>query len=308
MSLLPAAALVALVPAAASATPLPEVPTARAFDGDKPLASPDKAIKKCAEHPEGCRFAIDADASGEFRSAVKSLGNAVINCTIDPIKVTRQVTLRTSSSDNLGGEITGKISAEGTINASGEVTAGVTAEGSGSFDTPNKQQGPSATVGAKAGANGSGKLAGALGVKGAFEGAFRLQYQRTWTTEQTESTSYDVTVQSGDVLTFGASSAMQRVAGTITVGGLQVRNVVVDGPSSVNTSSFVADTYTAPGGTCQRLRPQGKTAADDTAKRLAGDPGRLAPVARDGGLLTPLAAVPPGSRPKEHVVFTAERP
>ncbi|RCG29942.1 hypothetical protein DQ384_17415 [Sphaerisporangium album] len=298
MSLLPAAALVAFVPATASATPLPEVPAVSAFDGGKPLASAGKAVRRCAERPRSCRFAIDAAASGEYYSAVKSLGNAVINCTLDEIKVTRQVTLRTSSSDNLGGEITGKISAEGTINGSGELSAGVNAEGSGSFDTPNKQQGPSATVGAKAGANGSGKITGSLGVKGAFEGAFRLQYQRTWTTEQTESTSYDVTVRSGDVLTFGASSAMQRIAGTLTVGGLKVRNVAVDGPSSVNTSTFVADTFTAPGGTCQRLRPQGRTAADDTPKRLA----------RGTGGLTELPAVPPGARLREHVVFAAERP
>ncbi|MBB4699721.1 hypothetical protein [Sphaerisporangium siamense] len=281
---------------AGQASPSPDMPVAQAFDGDKPLSSVAKVTERCAERPGDCRFTIDKSASGEYYSAVKSLGNAVINCTLHSIKVTRQVTLRTSTSDNLGGHIAGKISAEGSVNGSGEITGGVNAEGNGSFDTPNKQQGPSATVGAKAGANGSGKISGSLGVKGAFEGAFQLQYQRTWTTENTESTSYDVTVPSGDALVFGASSAMQRIAGTITVGGLQIREVVVDGPSSINTSTFFASTMTAPGGTCQRLRPEDKPPTGGPGDRLAA------------GGLTELTAPPPGARLKERVTLPVGRP
>ncbi|MEU4224899.1 hypothetical protein AB0F17_11435 [Nonomuraea sp. NPDC026600] len=298
MALLPAAALVALVPVAAFADPEPHVPTARAFAGDEPLPSTRGATKYCATHPGGCRFEIDKAASGDYYSTVKSLGNAAINCTDDPITVNRQITLKTGSSDNLGGEITGNITVEGQINASGEVSAGVNAEGNGSFDTPNKQQGPSATVGAKAGASGSGKLAGSLGLKGAFQGAFKLQYQRTWTTEHTESTSYSTTVRSGDALAFAASSAMQRIAGTITTrGGLLVRDVVVTGPSTVNTSTFFAQTFTVPGNTCDQVRPRGKTAVDDTINALA----------RRADLLTVVPALPPGSHLRERTMLPVER-
>ncbi|WP_433381419.1 hypothetical protein [Streptosporangium sp. CA-115845] len=296
MSLLSAAALVALAPSAAFADPQPEVPTAQAFDGDKPLPSTSQVTERCAANPGNCRFQIDPAASQEYYSAVKSLGNAVINCTQDPIEMTRMITLQTGSTDNLGGEITGNISVEGQINASGEVSAGVNAEGHGNFDTPNKAQGPSAQVGAKGGATGSGKLGGSLGVKGAFEGAFKLHYQRGWTREHTESTTYKAVVRHGDALVFGASAAMQRVAGKLTVGGgLLVRDVVVDGPSTVNTSTFVANTFTVPGNTCDRLRPPGRTGTGG-APRLAHSTGLWA-----------VPVLPQGSRLKKHTVLTAER-
>ncbi|MFJ2750541.1 hypothetical protein [Streptomyces sp. NPDC087297] len=243
----------------------PEVPTPVAYEGNTELATTQKVTEYCASHPGGCRFQINRAASGDYYSAVKSLGNAVVNCTKDEITVAREITLRTASSDNLGGEITGKIAIEGTINTSGEVTAGVNGKATGEFSTPDKSKGPTATVGAEAGASGSGKIAGSLGVKGAFEGAFKLAYQRTWTTEQTEKTTYSTKVRPGDALVFGASSAMQRIAGEITTGtGLGIRRVVVDGPSTVNTSTFVADTFTVPGNTCDRLRPEGKTGTEDT--------------------------------------------
>lgn len=293
MSLLVAAALVALAPSAALAGPQPEVPTAQAFDGDKPLPSTSPVTERCAADPGSCRFQIDPAASREYYSAVKSLGNAVINCTQDPIEMTRMISLQTGSTDNLGGEITGNISVEGQINATGEVTAGVTAEGHGFFDTPVKDKGPSAQVGAKGGANGSGKLGGSLGAKGAFEGAFKLHYQRGWSREHTESTTYQAVVRPGDALVFGASAAMQRVAGKLAVGGgFLVRNVVVDGPSTVNTSTFIADTFTVPGTTCDRLRPPGKT-----APRLAHGAG-----------LWSVPALPQGARLQEHTVLTAEHP
>ncbi len=298
MALLPAATLVALVPAAAFAGPEPHAPTAQAFAGDKPLRSTSGVTKYCATHPGGCRFKIDKAASGDYYSTVKSLGNAAINCTDDTITVDRQITLRTGSTDNLGGEITGNISVEGQINASGEVSAGVNAEGNGSFDTPNKQQGPSATVGAKAGANGSGKLAGSLGLKGAFQGAFKLQYQHSWTTEHTESTTYTTKVRPGDALAFAASAAMQRIAGTITTrGGLLVRNVVVTGPSTVNTSTFFAETFMVPGNTCDQVHPRGKAAVDDTINTLA----------RRVDLLTVVPALPRDSRLRERTMLPVER-
>ncbi|MFD9264054.1 hypothetical protein, partial [Streptomyces sp. NPDC059538] len=175
----------------------PEVPVPVAYEGNTELATTQKVTEYCASHPGGCRFQINRAASGDYYSAVKSLGNAVVNCTKDEITVAREITLRTASSDNLGGEITGKIAIEGTINTSGEVTAGVDAKAKGEFSTPDKSKGPTATVGAEAGASGSGKIAGSLGVKGAFEGAFKLAYQRTWTTEQTEKTTYSTKVRPG---------------------------------------------------------------------------------------------------------------
>ncbi|MFD8575801.1 hypothetical protein ACFV1H_10820 [Streptomyces virginiae] len=275
----------------------PEVPTPVAYEGTTPLASTRKVTEYCASHPGGCRFEINRAASGEYYSAVKSLGNAVVNCTKDAITVAREVTLRTSSSDNLGGEITGKISIEGTITTSGEVTAGVNAKGSGEFSTPDKSKGPTATVGAEAGASGSGKIAGSLGVKGAFEGAFKLAYQRSWTTEHTEKTTYNTTVRPGDALVFGASSAMQRIAGEITTGsGLGIRKVVVDGPSTVNSSTFVADTFTVPGNTCDRLRPEGRTGTEDTTTTPTPPRG-----------LTPVN-LPEGSRFKDRDVLAPGTP
>ncbi|WP_182879056.1 hypothetical protein [Microbispora sp. H10949] len=291
---LSAVALITFLPMAASAGSEPTLPTARAFDGDRPLPSVRPVTEYCAAHPGACRFAVNKAGSGDFYSAVKSLGNAAINCTDDNITVARQITLRTGSSDNLGGEITGKIAVEGQLNASGEVSAAVNAEGSGSFDTPNKQQGPSATFGAKAGANGSGKVGGSLGLKGAFEGAFKLAYQHTWTSEQTESTTYTTVVRPGDALVFGASAAMQRVAGTITVpNGLHIHNVVVTGPSSVNTSTFVAETFVVGGNTCEQVHPHATTAADDNVN----------PPPRRVDAMTPLSALPPGARLRERTVL-----
>ncbi|GAA0299935.1 hypothetical protein GCM10010302_43130 [Streptomyces polychromogenes] len=254
----------------AAAEPLPQapaVPAVKAFDGDEPLPSADRVRAYCAAHPGGCRFTIDPLASGSYYTAVKSFGNAVVNCTRDPVTVTRQIALRTSSSDNLGGEITGKIAVEGQITASGEVTAGVTAKGSGEFTTPNKQQGPTATVGAEAGVNGSGKVGGSVGVKGAFEAAFKRTYQRTWVTEQTETTTYNTTVRPGEALAFGASAAMQRIAGTLTTGtGLKAGGIVVDGPSTVNNSTFMADTFPVPASVCDRTGAKGKSDVEINAE------------------------------------------
>ncbi|MFF0143616.1 hypothetical protein ACFYRN_45450 [Streptomyces sp. NPDC005227] len=264
---LSAAVVVSLALAAASAVADPGqgVPAAQAFNGDKPVASVKEVSDYCAAHTGDCRFKINRAGSSEYHTSVKSLGNAVVNCTKEDIKVTRQISLQLSSSDNLGGEITGRLTVEGQLNASGSVTAGVSGEAGGTFKTPDQSKGPSAEVTAKGGANGSGTIGGSATLRAAFEGAFKLAYSKTWSTQQSESTSYEVVVKPGDALMFGASAAMQRVAGSISTGnGLGIRNIFVDGPSSVNTSTFVADTFTVPGNTCQKLRPGGKTGIEDT--------------------------------------------
>ncbi|MER5719363.1 hypothetical protein [Streptomyces sp. NPDC002132] len=272
----------ALPAGSAAADPDLTVPAAQAYDGDKPLTSTKAVSDYCAAHAGDCRFKIDRLASSEYHTAVKSVGNAIVNCSKEDIKVTRQVSLQVSSSDNLGGEITGQITLEGQLGASGSVTAGVSGEAGGNFKTPDQSKGPSAEVNAKGGASGSGTIGGSASLRAAFEGAFKLSYAKSWTTQQTESTSYEVIVKPGDALVFGASAAMQRVAGSIlTGGGLGVRNVFVDGPSSVNTSTFVADTFTVPGNTCQRLRPGSQTAVDNTVNDHTGTRSAALPLVKE---------------------------
>ncbi|MEV7541097.1 hypothetical protein [Streptomyces sp. NPDC089915] len=300
-----ALSLCPLSPAAAEPPPkAPAVPAVKAFDGDRRLPSADRVRAYCAAHSGDCRFTIDPLASGGFYTAVKSFGNAVVNCTRDPITVARQIALRTSSSDNLGGEITGKIAVEGQISATGEVTAGVTAKGSGDFTTPNKQLGPTATVGAEAGVNGSGKVGGSVGVKAAFEAAFKRTYQRTWVTEQTETTTYTTTVRSGEALSFGASVAMQRIAGTLTTGtGLKASGIVVDGPSTVNNSTFMADTFPVPASVCDRAGTKGKSDVEINAEaaRQIAERQKTNQAAAEGtakkitAVGDRIAACPPGS-------------
>ena len=283
----------------------PAVPAAQAYDGGKALPSTKRVTDFCAAHADSCRFVVDRAGSSEYLTAVKSLGNAVVNCSSDPIKVTRQVSLQVGSSDNLGGEITGQITLQGQLTATGAVTAGVTGEAGGNFKTPDQSKGPSAEVNAKGGVNGSGTLTGSASLQAAFQGAFKLAYNKTWSTQQTESTTYESTVQPGDALMFGASAAMQRIAGGLFAGnGLGVRNVYVDGPSSVNSSTFVAETYTVPGDTCVRVRPPNKTATDDTTV----GPDRSLPVARAAGFAVELpGGLPAGSRLKQRVVLPGGR-
>lgn len=101
-----------------------------------------------------------------------------------------------------------------------------------------------------------------MGLLATFSAAFKAHYAKTWTTKHTETTKYQMTAKRGDILVLGASSAMERISGTLTTNreGL-VREVIADGPSTVNSSSFIARTNTAPGDTCDRLRPAGSTAA-----------------------------------------------
>ncbi|MBF9072657.1 hypothetical protein [Streptacidiphilus fuscans] len=243
----------------------PAVPVAQAYDGNTLLPSTQRVTDFCGAHANACRFVIDRAASSEYLTAVKSLGNAVINCTSSPITLTRDVSMDVSNSDNLGGEITGQITVQGQLSGSAAVTAGVSGEAGGNFKTPDQSKGPSAEVNAKGGANGSGALTGSASLSTAFQGAFKLAYNKTWSTDQKESTTYQVTVLSGDALMFGASAAMRRIAGGIFVGnGMGIKNVYVDGPSSVNNSTFVAETYTVPNNTCTRLRPDGKTGNNET--------------------------------------------
>ncbi|WP_141753620.1 hypothetical protein [Streptomyces agglomeratus] len=282
---MPESAAVAAGPLAADqATTRPAIPQAQAFDkNNKPMASVEPVVRYCAGTPGGCNFKMAAAAQPQqFFSTVKSLGNAVINCTKNDITVDRTVQLQTGSQDNLGGEITGSAAVQGHINASGEVSAGVNGEGHATAKTPNLKDGPNAEVGAKGGVNAGGKVGAQVGLQASFSAAFKAHYAKTWTTTHTESTKYQMTVKRGDVLVFGASAAMERISGTLrTNTGQSVTNVIVDGPSTVNSSSFIARTNTAPGDTCDRLRPAGSTAADNNRS--------LSPKATDRSLPVPKA-------------------
>lgn len=320
LAFLAAVSSIALTASAAFAapggpTPDKSVPAARTYDFAKQRpVSAKKLSTYCDKHKGNCRFKVDRAGSSEYFTAVKSLGNAVVNCTKHDITVTRQVSFRVSSSDNLGGEITGQLSVEGQLNANGSVTAGVSGEAGGTFKSPDQSKGPSTEVTAKGGANGSGTIGASASLKAAFEGGFKLSYAKNWATEQTESTSYEVTVADGDALSFGGSAAMQRVAGSITTGGgLGAHHVLVDGPSSVNHSTFLASTHTVPGNTCQRLRPTG-TGPEDTTQptspQPAPGPGRAARAARIAvpqDLVELPDGLPAGSRLKSRLVLHGER-
>lgn len=291
----------------------PAVAAAQPYDGAQQLTSVKPVADYCATHANECRFVIDRAASSQYLTAVRSLGNVIVNCTKDPIKVTRQVSLQVTDSDNLGGEITGQLTVEGQLSGSAAVTAGVAGEAGGNFKTPDQSKGPSAEVNAKGSANGSGTLTGSASLRAAFQGAFRLFYNKAWTTQQTETTTYDTAVDPGDALTFGASTAMQRVAGGIFAGKLGIRNVFVDGPSSVNSSTFVAETYTVPGDTCLRVRPPRPTGTDNTTPPGTGGtppgPGadRALPTARPDGLTVLPGGLPLGSRLKHRTVLSGGR-
>ncbi|MER8072158.1 hypothetical protein ABTZ59_28080 [Streptomyces sp. NPDC094034] len=120
-----------------------------------------------------------------------------------------------------------------------------------------------------------------LALKGAFIAAFKGTWNRTWSMTNTETTEVTFTIKANDELQFGALNAMTRTVGDLVVEGTDklVRNVTVDGPSTVNSSTVVAQTFTNPD-KCQTLRPKGAEADQpDTERR---DLRRTAPPSRTG--------------------------
>ncbi|MFJ7070101.1 hypothetical protein [Streptomyces sp. NPDC101115] len=264
LALLPLLALglaVPLAPPAVGAEEGPgEPPTPRAVTADGRPAKIADILKYCETKADACRFAIDPKQGREFATAVRSLGNAVVNCTDSDMSVDRTVTLRTSSTDNIGGEISGKITAEGTITASGEVTTNLTNDITSEHKTPNLKDGPTSTNGTKTSVAAGGKVAGSMAAKLAFEAAFKATYSKSWTVDNTEATTYKTTVKAYDMLVFGASASMRRVVGSLIANtGAQITGIAVDSPSMVNSSTFVAQTYAAPANLCGRTRPTGNT-------------------------------------------------
>ncbi|MFF2780314.1 hypothetical protein ACFVU3_36070 [Streptomyces sp. NPDC058052] len=298
-------------PAGAAAEEGPgETPVPRAFTADGRPAEVADVLKHCGTERAGCAFTIDPKLSREYATAVKSLGNAVINCTQSDMNVDRTVVLRTSSSDNIGGEISGKIAAEGTVSASGEVTTNLSNDISSENKTPNLKDGPTSTNGTKTTVAGGAKAAGSLSAKLAFEAAFKATYSKSWTTEHTETTAYKTTVKSHDMLVFGASASMRRVVGSlVSRSGQRIVGIAVDSPSMVTSSTFIAQTYAAPAGVCGGTRPPGTTApapAPGPAPAPAPGPGSAVPGPVPAPEVPATRAVPPGAAPKHVVLLPAD--
>lgn len=236
-------------------------PAARAFGPDGKPAKVADVLKYCETKKSACSFKINRLLGREFATAVRSLGNSVVNCTQSDMSVERTVTLKTASTDNIGGEISGKVTAEGTVNASGSVTGSLAQEGSSVHKTPDLSKGPTTETGSKTTVTGGSTVSGSLTARLMFEAEFKATYSKSWTVENTEETVYKTTVKPHDILVFGASAAMRRVTGNlITDIGSKILGISVDSPSMVNTSSFVAQTYAAPANVCQGTRPTGNSA------------------------------------------------
>ncbi|MER6098229.1 hypothetical protein ABT154_20680 [Streptomyces sp. NPDC001728] len=278
-----------------------ETPVARALTADGRPAKVADVLEHCGSRRSACTFVIDPKLGREYVTAVKSLGNAVINCTQSDMAVDRTVTLKSGTTDNIGGEISGKIAAEGTVSASGEVSTNLSNDITSENKTPNLKDGPTSTNGTKTSVSGGAKASGSMSAKLAFEAAFKATYSKSWTIENTETTAYKTTVNAHDMLVFGANAAMRRVVGSLVAkSGQRIIGIAVDSPSMVTSSTFIAQTYAAPAGVCGGTRPAGNTApAPAPGPGPAPAPGAAAevPAAR---------AVPPGAEPKRVVVVPAD--
>ncbi|MEV4613052.1 hypothetical protein AB0K43_10670 [Kitasatospora sp. NPDC049258] len=281
--LVPGAALAALVPFAVpsgadTGTGPPPFPVAQALEGGTPLASTGEVTGLCAQAP-ACSFRMYDRAPREFVSGVLSVGNAAINCTNGDMEIDRTVTFVTSSTDNIGGAISGKAALEGgvdtTVTVSGSATATPGLANSVTSFGPNKDKGPFTEDQIKNTAEATGTVAGSnalhLGAKATFESAFEVTFSRQWQAVTTETTRVVFTVSPGDEIQFGVVNAMSRAAGELTVNdtGKLIKNITVDSPSSVNVSSVVAQTFAVPG-KCLSLRPPGRSAGGGLVELAPG--------------------------------------
>ncbi|MFD4739064.1 hypothetical protein ACFWNR_26790 [Streptomyces virginiae] len=242
------------------------VPVPRAVTADGRPAKVADVLKDCAQKASNCTFKINRALGIEFATTIRSLGNAVINCTQNDMNVERTVTLHAVTTDNINGEISGSVTAEGTIQASGEVTTNLANESGITVKGPNLDKGPTTEAATKVNVGGGGKIAGETSAKLAFQAAFKAAYSKTWTVDTTETTTYKSTVKAHDMMVFGATVAMRRIVGAlVTNKGSSILNVAVDSPSMVNDSHFVAQTSTAPGGLCSGTRPPNNTAPGNTS-------------------------------------------
>ncbi|MFD8396282.1 hypothetical protein ACFV2N_45655 [Streptomyces sp. NPDC059680] len=253
------------------------LPKAQAFDGDKPLPSISEVTNLCSQG-EGCRFLIDSVQ--EYRGGVISVGNSFLNCSDHDITVHRTISLTPSVTDNIGGQISGKSNETGTITNTAQVQHTGTAQGTETIQNTvqtwepdiskatSSQIGQNTTQGQLTGAI-QDQLTGSQSAQQAFETSAGRNYGRTWQNTIQNSTTVDATAPAGDVLDLGYMDVGQRVSGTLKALGTSkyVKNVVVDEPSIMESSSFVAQNYTAPRGSCRDIRPTMRSVAVPSPQR-----------------------------------------
>ncbi|MFJ9691582.1 hypothetical protein [Kitasatospora sp. NPDC101183] len=270
-------ALAAVVLSAAPAV----AETAPAVDEAAAIAS------KCGEE-YGCSYRILPEVSREYAAAVLSVGNTAINCTNKPIDIERSVVLESSTTDNIAGQISGRVALEGTI----DNTTDASASGSVSNKTEvthidhtaPSDKGPNADISNGGTFNAGGTVSGAaqlkLSAKASFELAFQATYSHEWKRSISETTQVKFTVRPGDELQFGVLNAMNRTVGELRVDaiGKLIKNVVVDSPSSVNVSTVVAQTYSAKD-YCLSIRPPGRALPGGLVEAPPRAPGAV-PTAR----------------------------
>ncbi|MGV9269581.1 hypothetical protein ACWDRR_33560 [Kitasatospora sp. NPDC003701] len=274
------------------------VPGGAAPDEDAP------ALARSCGQEHDCSFRVLPALSREYTTAVLSVGNAAINCTNKPIDVYRTVVLESSTTDNIGGEISGKVGLEGVIDNTTDVSASATGsnktEVTHTDHTAPTDKGPNADIANGATLAVGGTVTGAaqlkLSAKATFELAFKATYSHEWKRTSTETTQVKFTVKSGDELQFGVLNAMTRTVGELTVGGIGklIKNVIVDSPSSVNVSTVVAQTFSARNH-CLSLRPGFTPAPNPTPTPQPAPPPGNRGVA--GGDLVEAAPRTDGARP-----------
>ncbi|MFK4071180.1 hypothetical protein [Streptomyces sp. NPDC029674] len=283
-----------------------KMPKARAYDGKRPLKSVHEVTSLCGHTKRyTCSFKLDPQRKREFTSAVYSVSNAAINCTNADMSIKRTVKLETSSSDNIGGEVSGSATIEGTAWTDNEVSGSTTGEvqaqqtlqdaTTGSATTTNtskssetnhsapKDKGPNQDSTSESTASTSATVSNTLtgtaqmtekvsttaafkslihlALRGAFTAAFKGTWSHTWSMTNSEETEVSFTLKPNDEIQFGALNSMSRVVGDLSVDGTgkMVKDIAVDGPSTTNSSTVVAQTYTNPD-KCQSVRPSGATA------------------------------------------------
>ncbi|MGA5198755.1 hypothetical protein [Streptomyces exfoliatus] len=107
----PAQATPAPAPAGGPALAVSDMPVPKATRNGRAVPVKD-VLKSCKG--AGCDFRI-AQGPTEYLSAVTTVGSAIVNCSDADMKVEREVTLTSSITDNVEGEISGSWTHEGTV-------------------------------------------------------------------------------------------------------------------------------------------------------------------------------------------------
>ncbi|MBW5422582.1 hypothetical protein GKQ77_13570 [Streptomyces sp. BG9H] len=257
-------------PVSSDSVELPPLPEARAYDGKrKPIKDYRKVLQEC-QTPQGkpspCVFELKEKK--EYNTAVVSVGNAVENCTDDPIIVTKEAELTSSSTDNIGGEISGTALFEGTINNTASVTMDDTVQMTGSATKQNAtesthqtwsphsskaQSSSTSKASSQYSATATGQNTAHVGVtdsvlvgaRASFTAAFRATFSKSWTKTATETMTHKFEVRPGRTLQFGAAFAMATITGDMVnkENGKKLENFSMHTPSTANSSRLIAQAF-----------------------------------------------------------------